>query len=48
MTRRPSAVPWLTLLVPANLVNLYLAYVAIATTPGGAWDENTLTGIETA
>ncbi|OKH95324.1 hypothetical protein [Streptomyces uncialis] len=48
MPRRPSATPWPALLVPAKAVNLYLAYAVVTTTPGGAWDENTLTGIETA
>ncbi|MGR3934672.1 hypothetical protein [Streptomyces sp. BRA346] len=35
-------------LVLANVLNVYFAFWALVTEPGGSWDENTLTGIETA
>ncbi|MFE9664427.1 hypothetical protein [Streptomyces sp. NPDC005955] len=40
--------PWGPVLVLANLLNAYVAYGALATQPQGAWDEQTLTGIEFA
>ncbi|MET8583966.1 hypothetical protein ABZX39_24280 [Streptomyces collinus] len=40
--------PWGVLLLLANLLNGYVAYAALVTRPQGAWDESTLTGIETA
>ncbi|WP_326696236.1 hypothetical protein OG909_02185 [Streptomyces sp. NBC_01754] len=40
--------PWGVILVPANLLNAYLAYAALMIQPQGAWDENTLTAIGAA
>ncbi|MDX2598116.1 MULTISPECIES: hypothetical protein [Streptomyces] len=37
-----------TALTLAHLPSGYLAYAALVTQPQGAWDESTLTGIETA
>lgn len=40
--------PWGVVLILANLLNAYVAYAALVTRPQGAWDEQTLTGIEFA
>ncbi|MFF8974687.1 hypothetical protein [Streptomyces sp. NPDC014995] len=40
--------PWGVVLILANLLNAYVAYAALVTQPQGAWDEQTLTGIEFA
>ncbi|MEV5343815.1 hypothetical protein AB0K93_35940, partial [Streptomyces sp. NPDC052676] len=40
--------PWAVILILANLLNAYVAYGALVTQPQGAWDEQTLTGIEFA
>ncbi|MER5357219.1 hypothetical protein [Streptomyces sp. NPDC002785] len=40
--------PWGVILILANLLNGYVAYGALVTQPQGAWDEQTLTGIEFA
>ncbi|MFG2597996.1 hypothetical protein [Streptomyces sp. NPDC048462] len=40
--------PWGVLLVLANLLSSYIAYAALMIQPQGAWDNSTLTGIETA
>ncbi|MFE4217349.1 hypothetical protein [Streptomyces sp. NPDC056844] len=39
---------WGVVLVPANLLNAYVAYGALVIQPQGVWDEHTLTGIEVA
>ncbi|MFE6937441.1 hypothetical protein ACFVDT_36020 [Streptomyces sp. NPDC057699] len=39
---------WGVVLVPANLLNAYVAYGALVLHPQGVWDEHTLTGIEVA